>query len=81
MSFTVTAHVSARQFAYQHASLLTALDQGMSLIAAGMTDVLIADVSGLAKTPADLYRNLFGESIGEGVRAVEGQTKAVALAA
>ena len=81
MSFTVTARVSARRFSYQHASLLSALDQGMSLIAAGMADVLIADVSGLAKTPADLYRNLFGESIGESVRAAEGQAKSVALAA
>lgn len=81
MSFTVTALVSARRFVYQHASVLNALDQGMSLIAAGMTDVLIADGSGLARTPADLYRALFGESINEAAHAIEGRAKNVALAA
>ena len=81
MNLTVTARESARRFAYQHASLLSALDQSMSLIAAGMADVLIADISGLAMTPADLYQNLFGDSIGKGVRTAEGQAKAVALAA
>ncbi|MGT2486237.1 hypothetical protein ACU4GA_10230 [Methylobacterium oryzae CBMB20] len=46
MHFTVTARLSARRFAYQHASVLTALDQGMSLIAAGMAEVTITDGSG-----------------------------------
>lgn len=60
MSFTVTARLSARRFTYQHASVLNALDQGMSLIAAGMADVRIADASGRARTPAALYQSLFG---------------------
>ncbi|WP_457106950.1 hypothetical protein [Methylobacterium sp. P5_C11] len=59
MNFTVTARLSARRFAYQHASVLTALDQGMSLIAAGMADVAITDGGGQARTPAALYRALF----------------------
>ena len=59
MNFTVSARLSARRFAYQHASVLTALDQGMSLIAAGMADVTITDGSGRARTPAALYRFLF----------------------
>lgn len=59
MNFTVSAHLSARRFAYQHASVLTALDQGMSLIAAGMVDVTITDGSGRVRTPAALYRSLF----------------------
>ncbi|ONF45640.1 hypothetical protein, partial [Methylobacterium radiotolerans] len=54
------ARLSARRFAYQHASVLTALDQGMSLIAAGMAEVTIKDGSGEARTPAALYQSLFG---------------------
>lgn len=60
MHFTVTTRLSARRFAYQHASVLTALDQGMSLIAAGMAEVTITDGSGEARTPAALYQSLFG---------------------
>ena len=56
MNFTL----SARRFAYQHASVLSALDQGMSLIAAGMADVTITDGNGRARTPAALYQSLFG---------------------
>ncbi|MCJ2091079.1 MULTISPECIES: hypothetical protein [unclassified Methylobacterium] len=81
MSFTVTARESARRFAYQHASLLNALDHGMSLIAAGMADVFIADGNGLTRTPADLYRHLFGGSSAESARVLEGQTEGLALAA
>ncbi|MCJ2049473.1 hypothetical protein [Methylobacterium sp. J-070] len=81
MSFTVTARESARRFAYQHASLLNALDQGMSLMAAGMADVRIADGSGATRTPADLYRHLFGDRSGEGVRGLGAQIENGALAA
>lgn len=81
MSFTVTARASARRFAYQHASLLNALDQGMSLIAAGMADVLIADGSGSARTPADLYRHLFGGSSADTARVREERTASLAVAA
>ncbi|MCJ2066301.1 hypothetical protein MKK63_26915 [Methylobacterium sp. J-088] len=62
MNFTVSARVSARRFAYQHASVLNALDQGMSLIAAGMADVTITDGSGRTRSPAALYHSLFGGS-------------------
>ena len=58
MHFTVTARLSARPFAYQHASVLTALDQGMSLIAAGMAEVTITDRSGEARPPAPLCQSL-----------------------
>ncbi len=81
MSFTVTARESARRFAYQHASLLNALDQGMSLIAAGMADVLIADGSAPARTPADLYRHLFGGSSAETARVPEKRIASLAVAA
>lgn len=60
MHFTVSARVAARRFAYQHASVLTALDQGMSLIAAGMADVTITDGSGRTRSPGALYQSLFG---------------------
>lgn len=79
MSFTVTARVAARRIAFQHTSLLNALDQGMSLIAAGMVDVLIADADGLARSPLDLYRHMFGGK--EGVHSLDTQSETVALAA
>ncbi|MGH1589016.1 hypothetical protein ACRBEV_12435 [Methylobacterium phyllosphaerae] len=81
MSFTVTARESARRFAYQHASLLNALDQGMSLIAAGMADVRIADGRGPARTPADLYRHLFGGSSADTARVPEERSAGLAVAA
>ncbi|MBE7200556.1 MAG: hypothetical protein INR70_22515 [Parafilimonas terrae] len=59
MNFTVSARLSARRFAYQHASVLTALDQGMSLVAAGLADVTITDGDGRVRTPAALYQSLF----------------------
>jgi hypothetical protein len=76
MNFTVSAHLSARRFAYQHASVLTALDQGMSLIAAGMADVTITDGSGRARTPAALYRSLFAPSQAAPVRIGTAQAQA-----
>ena len=59
MNFTVSARLSARRFAYQHASVLTALDQGMSLVAAGLADVTITDGDGRVRTPSALYQALF----------------------
>lgn len=53
----------------------------MSLIAAGMTDVLIADGNGLGRTPADLYRHLFGGGSTEKARASEERIADLALAA
>jgi hypothetical protein len=81
VGFTVTARASTRRFVYQHASMLNALDQSMSLIAAGMADVRVADGSGLARCPADLYQHLFGHGIGEGARGREKRSKGAALAA
>jgi hypothetical protein len=79
VSFTVTARVAARRIAFQHISLLNALDQGMSLIAAGMVDVLIADADGLARSPLDLYQHMFGTR--EGALPLDTQLEAVAIAA
>ncbi|MGU3538576.1 hypothetical protein [Methylobacterium sp. A54F] len=59
MSFTVSARASLRRLTYQHGSLLSALDQGMTLSAAGMADVRITDRAGRAFTPAALYQTLF----------------------
>jgi 3-oxoacyl-(acyl-carrier-protein) synthase len=81
VSFTVTARASARRFAYQHASLLNALDQGMSLIAAGMADVRIADGDGLAHSPAELYQRMFSDESALSTRNGEQPTKDAALAA
>jgi hypothetical protein len=81
VSFTVTAHRSARTFVYQHVSMLNALDQSMSLIAAGMADVRIADGDGLDWVPADLYRHLFGGSSAETARVPEKRTAGLAVAA
>ncbi len=63
MNFTVSARLAARRFAYQHASVLNALDQGMSLIAAGMAEVTITDGSGRGRSPAALYQSLFGAGL------------------
>lgn len=60
MSFTVRARVSARQFSFQHRSLLSALDQSLSLLVSGMSDVRIVDAAGLAHTPSALQSLLFG---------------------
>lgn len=60
MSFTVRARVSARQFSFQHHSLLSALDQSLSLLVSGMSDVRIVDAAGLAHTPSALQSLLFG---------------------
>lgn len=62
MNFTVTARVSARRFVFQHASILNALDHGMSLSAAGMADVRITDIGGIAWTPGALYQSMFGQN-------------------
>jgi len=53
----------------------------MSLIAAGMADVFIADGNGLTRTPADLYRHLFVGGSAETTRVLEGRTESLALAA
>lgn len=60
MSFTVSARVSARQFAFQHRSVLGALDQSLSLLTAGMADVRITDAEGVVHCPAALQARLFG---------------------
>lgn len=77
MNFTVSARLSARRFAYQHASVLAALDQGMSLIAAGMADVTITDGDGRSRTPAAMYQSLFGAGLAQiQVQAVPARARA-----
>lgn len=65
MSFTVRARVSARQFSFQQGSMLGALDQSLSLITAGMSDVRIVDAEGRVHSPASLHQLLFGQRIVE----------------
>ena len=60
MSFTVRARVSARQFSFQHHSMLGALDQSLSLLVAGMAEVRIVDAEGRVHTPSALQALLFG---------------------
>jgi hypothetical protein len=60
VSFTVRARVSARQFSFEHRSMLGALDQSLSLLISGMSDVRIVDADGRAHTPSALQALLFG---------------------
>ncbi|MCJ2034557.1 hypothetical protein [Methylobacterium sp. J-068] len=60
MSFTVSARVSARQFSFRHHSMLSALDQSLSLVISGMSDVRIVEADGRVHTPAALQALLFG---------------------
>lgn len=59
MSFTVHARVSLRAFCYQHGSIVGALEQGLSLLTAGMQEVRIVDGNGRSHTPMALYARLF----------------------
>lgn len=62
MNFTVIARTQTSETIFHHASLLNAISQGMSLSASGNADVRIADGDGLSKTPAELFRLMFGGS-------------------
>lgn len=75
MSFTVSARVSDRRFSFHHSSILSAVDQGWSLMVAGMTEVLITDAAGRAHCPHSLHRHLFG---GPGPAAAPAVTKLAA---
>ncbi|MGV7030506.1 hypothetical protein [Methylobacterium symbioticum] len=59
MSLTVSARVDGRPVFFQHVSMIGALDQAMTLLAAGMSDVVIADGGGQVSTPAIAYQSLF----------------------
>jgi len=71
VSFTVHARVSLRALSYQHGSIMAALEQGLSLLTAGMSDVRIVDGSGRSHTPTALYATLFGPRIAEPTREAE----------
>ncbi|MCJ2012019.1 hypothetical protein [Methylobacterium sp. J-076] len=60
MSYTVTARCAVGRRDHLHASVLSALDQAMSLIAAGLSEVAIVDGDGCSRTPGALYQTLFG---------------------
>lgn len=60
MNYTVTARCALGRRAHEHASLLKALDQALSLAAAGLTEVVITDGDGRSRTPGALYQTLFG---------------------
>ncbi|GJE09515.1 hypothetical protein [Methylobacterium longum] len=62
MNFTVIARTQSSETTFHHASLLNAISQGMSLSASGKADVRIADGDGLSRTPAELFRLMFGRS-------------------
>lgn len=61
MSFTVTAGAAPRVYSWQHGSMLSALEQGLSLATSGMADVQITDGQGRRYSPAALYQVLFGQ--------------------
>ncbi len=60
MNFIIEARVSARRFSYHRSTLLSALEHGMSLQAAGMADVRIIDGCGCERSPAEVQQLLFG---------------------
>ncbi|KQO93996.1 hypothetical protein ASF33_14580 [Methylobacterium sp. Leaf92] len=60
MSFTVSAGTASRVYSWQHGSLLSALEQGLSLTTSGMSDVRIVDSEGRSHSPAALYQRVFG---------------------
>lgn len=60
MTFTVRARLSVRRFTYHRNSLLSALEQSLSLEAAGMADVHIVDGNGCRRTANEVYELLFG---------------------
>jgi hypothetical protein len=80
VSFTVSARVSAHRFSYRHASLLSALEQGLSLLTAGVSDVQVVDGDGHARCPAAVYQALFGPRVAADlqVSALKGATQALA---
>lgn len=59
VSFTISACISGRHLTYHHGSMISALDQAMTLLTSGMSDVVIADQSGNRSTAAALYQTLF----------------------
>jgi hypothetical protein len=60
VGFTVHARLSARRFTYHRISLLSALEQSLSLEASGMADVHIINENGCRRTAAEVYELLFG---------------------
>ncbi|KQT50463.1 hypothetical protein ASG52_06495 [Methylobacterium sp. Leaf456] len=61
MSFTVTAGAAPRVYSWQHGSMLSALEQSLSLATSGMADVRITDGEGRAYSPSALYQVMFGQ--------------------
>lgn len=61
MSFTVSAGTAPRIYSWQHGSMLSALEQSLSLATAGMGEVRITDSEGRRYSPATLYQALFGQ--------------------
>lgn len=80
MSFTISARVGGRQVTHHQASMIGALDQAMTLLTAGMSDVVIADPCGNRATAASLYRTLFHPGPRRAVRGPEPRRCAAALA-
>ncbi|CAO4140335.1 hypothetical protein LPLAFNJD_LOCUS664 [Methylorubrum aminovorans] len=60
MSFTVSAGTASRTYSWQHGSLLSALEQGLSLTTSGLDDVRIVDSEGRSHSPDALYQRVFG---------------------
>lgn len=81
MSFTVHARISLRALSYQHGSIVGALEQGLSLLTAGMSDVRIVDAGGRSHTPTALYAQLFGPRAAAAVPTVEAEPAILPLAA
>ena len=60
VSFTVSAGTPSQVYSWQHGSMMSALEQGLSLLTAGMDDVRIVDSEGRSHSPATLYQRMFG---------------------
>jgi hypothetical protein len=60
VSFTVSAGTASRNYSWQHGSLLSALEQALSLTTSGLSDVRIVDSEGRSHSPSALYQRMFG---------------------
>jgi len=66
VNYIVTARCAAGRRDHRHASLLSALDQAMSLVAAGRSEVAIIDGDGRSRTPGAEMREPFAGPVFHG---------------
>ncbi len=58
MTYIVSASDRDRKLQYRHGSMMSALQQGLTLLGCGLNDVCITDLDGNRRTPAEFTRFL-----------------------